>query len=69
MATLNNQQRAIIYGCSELGELATFSADLTTISSVKAFDHKTVVLSPGTTILQAVAHVKTIHPNIDKVTG
>jgi hypothetical protein len=46
MATLNNQQRAIIYGCAELGELATFSADLTTVSSMKAFDHKTVVLAP-----------------------
>jgi hypothetical protein len=68
MATLNNQMRAIIYGCSELGELATISADGTTVSSVLARDHKTAVLS-GATILQAVAHVKTIHPNIDKVTG
>jgi hypothetical protein len=64
----NNMSRAILYALSELGEAGTVSADNATISSKKAFDNKTAVLS-AVSVGTAQAHVVSVHPQIGKITG
>jgi hypothetical protein len=64
----NNMSRAILYALSEMGESGTVSADNTTISSLKAYDHKTPVLS-AVSVATAQTHVISVHPKIAQIAG
>ena len=66
--SVSNVSRAILYALSEMGEVGTVSADNTTISSKKAVDNKTPVLS-AVSVATAEAHVLSVHPGIGKITG
>jgi hypothetical protein len=66
--SVSNVSRAILYALSEMSEKGTVSADNTTVSSVKAIDGKTPVLS-AVSVAAAEAHVLPVHPQIGKIVG
>jgi hypothetical protein len=59
--TLTNNQAALSYALSELGEVMTLSADTTTVGTKRA-NNGAVVLSPGTSIATAKVHCAAVHP-------
>jgi hypothetical protein len=65
MAALTNVTRALAYACSEIGEVATFSADQTTLSTKKAVNGA-AVLALGATV---ATHVIVVHPQIGAIRG
>jgi hypothetical protein len=66
--TATNVLQAIAYAASELGEKVTLAND-GTVSSVKAFDNKTVVMAAETSQAAAKTHVLSVHPGINKIVG
>jgi hypothetical protein len=66
--TATNVLQAIAYAASELGEKVTIAND-GTVSSVKAFDNKTVVMPALTSQATAKLHVLSVHPKIGSIVG
>jgi hypothetical protein len=61
ISTYSNTQQALAYALSEMGEVMTLNAAGTAVSSVKAVDDKTPVLS-AVTVAAAKTHVAAVHP-------
>jgi hypothetical protein len=59
--TLTNNQAALSYACSLLGEAMTLSSDGTTVTT-KMARNSAVVLAPGTSIATAKVHCASVHP-------
>jgi hypothetical protein len=61
--TFTNNQQALGYALSELGEVMKLAPGGATLSTTKAVNGATV-LSPGTTIAQGKTHVAAVHPQL-----
>lgn len=68
MAAETNVTRALRYALALMGEVPTFSADGTTVSTVKDNDRKTAVLS-SVSLAAAKTHVIAVHPQINSIVG
>lgn len=66
--TTTNVLQAIAYAASELGEKVTFASD-GTVSSVKAFDNRTIAMPAETSQAAAKTHVLSVHPRIGSIVG
>jgi hypothetical protein len=63
ISTYSNTQQNLAYALSEMGEVMSLNAAGTAVSSVKAVDNKTPVLS-AVTVAVAKTHVLPVHPKI-----
>jgi hypothetical protein len=61
--TLTNNQAALSYALSELGEVMHLASSGATLSSNKDVNGAQV-LAPGTTIAQGKVHVAAVHPQL-----